>query len=97
MSTEDPSFWKTAAEYGWLLLGAPIAYVWKKATNSVGHNDLRQVAEEAKTERTEIKTMVRTLFANAEEDRRREDEKFNKVIDKIHAVHMDLRDRIEQK
>ena len=94
MAAEDPGIWKAVSEWLWIALGLPLAHVWKKANSSIGHAELKNVADEARAERHEIKTMVKTLFANAEEDRRRHNDRFNEIIDRMNNIHLDLIDRI---
>ena len=37
------------------------------------------------------------LFENAEHDRRREDEKFNKMQETIHGIHVDVLNKLAER
>ena len=96
MSTEDPGLWKTAAEYSWVLLSAPIAYIWKKATNSSSKEDLEKVAKDAKDERHEIRERMVEIFSAAEKDRAEVHKQFTELRKDMHSMHIDLINRIDK-
>lgn len=96
MAAEDPSIWKLVANNLWAVLTVPLGYVWLKATNAVGREELEKVAREARDERREIRDMVKTLFANAESDRATRAAADAKQMAELHKVHIDLINRIEK-
>jgi hypothetical protein len=97
MPTNDPSIFAHLAQWLWVGLAAPIAYVWRQATCSVTRTELKEVADEARNERGEIKDMIHTQFANAERDRANTNEGFKELTKVVTQIHVDLIDRINQK
>jgi len=97
MSEHDPAIWKTIVDWIWIAPTALVGHVWRKVSTSASKEELREAMHDAKDDRAQIKSMVKTLFSSAEDDRRRYDERFQTVLERMHEIHLDLRDRIEKK
>jgi len=95
MSEHDPGMWKAVMDWIWIAPTALAGHVWKKVNSSASKEELKEAIGDAKEDRKQIKDMVRTLFSEAEKDRRRYDERFETVLKRMHDIHIDLRDRIK--
>lgn len=97
MPTNDPNILEQLTQWLWVGLAVPVAYVWKKAINSVTRTELKEVVTEAREESMAIKAMIHTQFANAEQDRANTNEGFKELTKVVTKIHVDLIDRINQK
>ena len=90
MPTSDPTIWQTVANFLWIAMAAPIAFVWRKATNSVTREEMKNLADESREDRKEIKTMIRSLFDNAEKDRANNNSIASDIRKDMNKMHVDI-------
>ena len=96
MTTEhDPSIWQSIANWLWIALGAPIAFVWKKATEAVTRADLHAHLEEDRVVHVEIKEMIQTLSNNAHTDRKELHETVLAIREDMHKIHLDILEKLK--
>jgi len=84
----DPSLWTKISTWLWALPTAMIAIMWKKSDNAATKEELAREHEYAE------KNIVQ-LYQNAEDDRKLTRDGFDKVLDTIHNVHIDLLNKIK--
>ena len=90
----DPGLWKQLSGWLWAVLTVPLAMLWKKADNAASKDDLKDhLAMDAVMHR-EVKDTAAKLFENAEQDRRRYDERFARMQESIHRIHTEVMDKI---
>ena len=92
----DPGIWKQVSGYLWALLLIPIGVVWRKIDGSVQREQMSEHIREDKEAHLEFRDTMRILFRNAEDDRRKAEERFAKMQEHIHAIHIDVIDRLKE-
>ena len=86
----DAGLMKMISGWLWTLLAVPGIFLWKKATNAASRDELSAAI-------ADMRDMGKTLFANAEADRRRMDDKFTEQTTSMHGMYRELRDKIDQR
>lgn len=94
--TPDPDvgIWKQISGWLWALLAVPLALLWRKADNAVPREEMREHLTDDKESHADIRETMKTLFEAAEIDRRRSDERFSKMQDVIHEIHVKVIERL---
>lgn len=91
---DDPGVWKQISAWLWTLLAVPLRMLWLKADGAASKQELKDAIEDMKHSISESSNLSRdntkTLFSNAESDRRHYDDRFSKMQDTIHGVHADV-------
>lgn len=94
---DDPGIWKQVSAWLWTLLAIPVAGLWRKVEAAVTKEELKDAVAASERNAAQMRENVAKLFENAENDRRRYDERFSKMQETLHGVHVDvlqnLRDR----
>ena len=90
----DIGFWKDAAMWLWGLLALPIAYIWRRVTNSISRQDMRDHLNEDRKVHEEFRETMRLLFQNAEVDRKDLHGAVTELRKEMHGIHIDLIERI---
>lgn len=90
----DPSLWQSISGWLWAVLAIPLGILWKKSDGSIQKEDLRLHVEDDAETHKQLRETMKNLFANAEEDRRRSDDKFSRMQENIHSIHVQILDQI---
>jgi NH3-dependent NAD+ synthetase len=90
----DPGFWRQISGWLWAALTVPLGVLWKKADNALSKQEFKEFVTESKEVRKELRDSVLKLFENAEEDRRLTREAIHNMNNRMHAMHIDLLDKI---
>ena len=80
--------WKTALGIASAALTGAVAWVWRKADGAATKEELKEAMKH-------FQDTTKTLFENAEKDRRRYDERFTDMQDTIHGVHVDVLQKLK--
>ena len=83
--TDD--LWKTGLGIASAALSAAVGWVWKKADNAATKQELI-------TTNNNLREITNKLYENAEQDRRRYEERFSHMQDTIHEIHTDILKRL---
>ena len=98
--TTDPSgfaYWKELLGAALAGVYGAVGWVWKKADGSASKEDLQRhldhdtarfdrMLASFKAENEEGRETMKLLFANAESDRKQINDRFTRMLEKIHAV-----------
>ena len=80
--------WKTALGIASAGLTGAVAWVWRKADNAATKEELKEAMKH-------FQETTKTLFENAEKDRRRYDERFTDMQKTIHGVEVEVLRRMK--
>ena len=95
--TEDPGLWKQISGYLWAVLAVPLAALWRKADGAATKEELKDaMAAMAKADEA-LRQSTITLFANAEADRAKCNDRFSEAQKAIHAIHIEILNRLNKK
>lgn len=87
---DDPALWKQISGWMWTLLAIPVAGLWRKVESAVTKAELREAMDLFEKSHDVLRDSTVKLFENAEFDRRRTDERFTKMQDTIHGIHVEV-------
>lgn len=98
---DDPTLWKQISGWMWTLLAVPLRMLWLKADGAASKQELKDAVDDMKESIEKASELSRentkTLFANAEGDRRRYDDRFSQMQDTLHGIHVDVLKNLEAK
>jgi hypothetical protein len=90
MTPEDPGLWKQISSWLWAILAIPVAALWRKVDAAASKQDLKDAMDACEAANETLRTSTVKLFENAEQDRRRFEERFSKMQDMIHGIHVEV-------
>lgn len=90
----DPDYgiWKQVSTWLWTLLAIPVAGMWRRLENSATKEEIAHIIRTIDSTNTEWRETARTMFANADADRKLNNERFMLLLEKLHASENSSRD-----
>lgn len=86
----DPGLLREALQYLWAALLIPLKMLWSKADNAASKEDLAAAIRASEERAKEWREVARTLFNNAEKDRKDAADSRERIQQKLYDLHVDI-------
>lgn len=94
---DEVGLWRQIGAWLWTTMLPVLTWLGIRVVNSVSREELQRYMDTTATEitsaRREFRAEIRQLFDEAKEDRRRADERFERMQASIHEIHVKLLER----